>query len=294
MAELLDGRDLAHTIQGEVATAVERLADGGTALTLVALQVGDDPGTHAYGRVLARACREVGLQFEARGLPDGTTQSVLIREIQALNDDPRVHGILVHRPLPSPLDPYRVSEAVAPNKDVDGLHPLNLGRMFTAQPGLVPATPVAVRDLLLHYGHAPRGKHVAVVGRSDIVGRPLAVLLMQKDPKSDATVTVAHSRTENLDRHTQAADIVVVAVGRPGFLRRDMIRRGAVVVDVGINSVPDPQRPGRRRLVGDVAFEEVEAVAGAVSPVPGGVGPVTVAALLRNTVKAVDLAHGPP
>ena len=294
MAQLLDGRDLAHTIQGEVSTVVERLADRGTALTLVALQVGDDPGTRAYGRVLARASREVGLQFEARGLSEGTTQSVLTREIQALNDDPGVHGILVHRPLAPHLDPYRVSEAVTPNKDVDGLHPLNLGKLLTGQPGLVPATPVAVRDLLLHHGHPPRGKHVVVVGRSAIVGRPLAALLMQKDSRANATVTVAHSRTANLDRHTRAADIVVVAVGQAGFLRKDMIHPGAVVVDVGINSVPDPERPGKRRLVGDVAFDEVEAVAGAVSPVPGGVGPVTVAALLRNTVEAFELSRGLP
>ncbi|MFQ5919133.1 MAG: bifunctional 5,10-methylenetetrahydrofolate dehydrogenase/5,10-methenyltetrahydrofolate cyclohydrolase [Thermoplasmata archaeon] len=293
MAELLDGRELAHAIQGEVATAVGREADGGTTLTLVSLQVGDDPGTRAYARVLARACREVGMRFEARGLSAGTTQSELIAEIQALNADPEVHGLLVHRPLAAPLDPYRVSEAVRPTKDVDGLHPSNLGRLLTGQPGIVPATPVAVRDLLLHYGHAPAGKHVAIVGRSDIVGRPLAALLMQKDPRSNATVTVAHSRTTDLERHTRAAGIVVVAVGQPGVLRKDMIRPGAVVVDVGINSVPDPERPGRRRLVGDVAFEEVEAVAGAVSPVPGGVGPVTVAALLRNTVEAFDLSRGP-
>ncbi len=293
MAEILDGRALAHEIQGEVATEVARLADEGTVLTLVALQVGDDPGTRAYGRVLARASREVGIRFEAQELPEETPQAVLLRELEARNRDPEVHGVLVHRPLRSHLDPYVVSEAVAPNKDVDGLHPLNLGKLLTGQPGIIPATPLAVRDLLVHFGHAPLGKHVVVVGRSDIVGRPLAALLMQKNPAANATVTVAHSQTQGLDRHTRAADIVVVAVGRPGFLRKDMVRPGAVVVDVGINSVPNPERPGRRRLVGDVAFAEVEAVAGAVSPVPGGVGPVTVAALLRNTVVAFNLSLPP-
>ncbi len=292
MAEILDGRVLAHEIQGEVATEVARLADDGTVLTLVALQVGEDPGTRAYGRVLARASREVGIRFEAQKLPEKTPQAVLLHELEARNRDPEVHGVLVHRPLRSPLDPYVVSEAVAPNKDVDGLHPLNLGKLLTGQPGIIPATPLAVRDLLVHFGHAPLGKHVVVVGRSDIVGRPLAALLMQKNPESNATVTVAHSQTKSLDRHTRAADIVVVAVGRPGFLRKDMVRPGAVVVDVGINSVPDPERPGKRRLVGDVAFAEVEAVAGAVSPVPGGVGPVTVAVLLRNTVEAFNLSLG--
>ncbi|MEE9173406.1 MAG: bifunctional 5,10-methylenetetrahydrofolate dehydrogenase/5,10-methenyltetrahydrofolate cyclohydrolase [Thermoplasmata archaeon] len=293
MAEILDGRVLAHEIQGEVATEVARLADEGTVLTLVALQVGEDPGTRAYGRVLARASHEVGIRFEAQGLPEKTPQAVLLRALEARNRDPEVHGILVHRPLRSHLDPYVVSEAVAPNKDVDGLHPLNLGKLLTGQPGIIPATPLAVRDLLVHFGHAPLGKHVVVVGRSDIVGRPLAALLMQKNPESNATVTVAHSQTKSLGRHTRAADIVVVAVGRPGFLRKDMVRPGAVVVDVGINSVPDPERSGRRRLVGDVAFAEVEAVAGAVSPVPGGVGPVTVAALLRNTVEAFNLSLPP-
>ncbi|MFQ5986504.1 MAG: bifunctional 5,10-methylenetetrahydrofolate dehydrogenase/5,10-methenyltetrahydrofolate cyclohydrolase [Thermoplasmata archaeon] len=286
MAALLDGRALAGEMQGQVATDVARLAGEGTDLTLFALQVGDDPGTRAYGRVLRRACREVGMGFEGKELPGETSQSALLDEIEGLNAERNAHGILVHRPLPRHLDPHAVSEAVAPDKDVDGLHPFNLGRLLTGQPGLVPATPQAVRELLLGFGHPPQGKHTVVIGRSDIVGKPLAALLMQKDPGADATVTLAHSHTTDLRRHTRAADIVVVAVGRPAFLRGDMIRPGAVVIDVGINSVPNPARPGTRKLVGDVAFEEVAAVAGAISPVPGGVGPVTVAAMLRNTVQA--------
>lgn len=288
MAELLDGRALAHEIQGEVATDVARHAEQGTVVTLIALQVGEDPATRAYGRVLARASHEVGMGFEVRNLPEEVTQPGLLEEIDALNGDPEVHGVLVHRPLPAHLDAYAVAEAVAPDKDVDGLHPLNLGRLLTGQLGLIPATPLAVRELLLRFGHPPAGKHVVVVGRSDIVGKPLAALLMQKDAKANATVTVAHTCTVGLARHTRDADIIVMAAGQPEYLRGDMVRPGAVVVDVGINSVPDPERPGKRRLVGDVAFAEVEAVAGALSPVPGGVGPVTVAVLLRNTVAAYD------
>ncbi|MFQ6013091.1 MAG: bifunctional 5,10-methylenetetrahydrofolate dehydrogenase/5,10-methenyltetrahydrofolate cyclohydrolase [Thermoplasmata archaeon] len=286
MAELLDGRALAGEIKGEVSAEVARLAQEGTDLALFALQVGEDPATRAYGRVLGRACREVGMAFEVRELPEDTDRAALVREITELNENPGVHGIIVHRPLPAHLGPHVASEAVSPDKDVDGLHPLNLGRLLTGRPGVVPATPLAVRELLIRTGHSPRGKHVVMVGRSDIVGKPLAALLMQKDPKADATVTIGHSRTADLVRHTRAADIVVVAVGRAEFLRGDMVSPDAVVVDVGINSVPDPTRPGKRKLVGDVAFDEVARVAGAISPVPGGVGPVTVAILLRNTLRA--------
>lgn len=292
MAQLLDGRALAGEIQGEVATDVARLAEEGTALTLFAIQVGDDPGTRAYGRILGRACRDVGMAFRVRELPEETAQPALLGEIAILNADPNAHGILVHRPLPTTLDSYAVAEAVDPIKDVDGLHPVNLGRLLTGQPTLAPATPLAVQELLLRFGHAPGGKHLVAVGRSDIVGKPLAALLMQKNPKADATVTLAHSQTKDLSRHTQAADIVVVAVGRAAFLRDDMVRPGTVVVDVGINSIPDPDRPGKHKLVGDVAFDEVAAIAGAVSPVPGGVGPVTVAVLLRNTIQAYRWGQG--
>ncbi|MFQ5908327.1 MAG: bifunctional 5,10-methylenetetrahydrofolate dehydrogenase/5,10-methenyltetrahydrofolate cyclohydrolase [Thermoplasmata archaeon] len=292
MTQLLDGRALAGEIQGEVATDVSRLADEGTALTLVAIQVGDDPGTRAYGRVLGRASREIGMELGVRELPEDASQAVLLEEIAALNADRNAHGVLVHRPLPASVDSHAVAEAVDPRKDVDGLHPVNLGRLLTGQPAIAPATPLAVQELLLRFGHAPGGKHVVVVGRSDIVGKPLAALLMQKDPRADATVTLAHSRTTDLSRHTQAADIVVMAVGRAAFLRGDMVHPGVVVVDVGINSIPDPESPGRHKLVGDVAFDEVAAVAGAISPVPGGVGPVTVAILLRNTVDAYRLGQG--
>lgn len=294
MAEILDGRAVSAQIRSEVSAGVKKLAAEGEHLGLTAVRVGEDPGAMAYGRTLRRASREVGIRYEFEGLPRGTSRSALRRKIEELNQDAHVHGVLVQEPLPEGLDPRAAWEAIAPEKDVDGLHPLNLGRLLAGRPRLIPATPKAVQELLLRSGHPPRGKHVVIVGRGEVVGKPLAALLVQKNPEADATVTICHSHTTDLQRHTRAADILVVAVGRPEFLGREMVQEGAVVVDVGINSVPDPGRPGSRKLVGDVAFNEVAPLARAISPVPGGVGPVTVAVLLRNALEGYRLqTRGP-
>lgn len=290
MATLIDGRALAADLRREVAEDVEALASEGVALGLAAVLVGEDPAARAYLRTKERACKGVGIRSRVVELPGDAPLAAVRGAIEALNDDPAVHGILVEQPLPPYLDAGPILEALDPRKDVDGLHPLNLGRLLAGCPTLVPATPLGVQELLLRSGHPPEGRDVVIVGRSEIVGKPLAALLVQKGPGGNATVTVCHSRTADLARHTRRGDIVVVAVGRPGFLRGDMVRPGAVVVDVGINLVEAPD--GGTRLVGDVAAEEVADVAAALTPVPGGVGPMTVAALLRNVVAAARLQRG--
>lgn len=287
MAKVIDGRTLARAVREEVARETRPLAEEGTPLGLVALHVGQDPGAQAYLRTKRRGCEEVGIRFRAVSLPEDASEGEVWAALDTLNGDGDVHGIVVEQPLPGGLDASRLAEAVAPGKDVDGLHPLNLGRLLAGRPTLVPATPLGVRELLVRSGHPPDGRHVVVVGRSGVVGRPLAALLLRKGPGADATVTVCHSRTPDVAAHTRRADVVVVAVGRAAFLRREMVRPGAVVVDVGINSVEGPD--GTTRLVGDVAYEEVAEVAGAITPVPGGVGPVTTAMLLRNVVTAARL-----
>ncbi|MCX7750784.1 MAG: bifunctional 5,10-methylenetetrahydrofolate dehydrogenase/5,10-methenyltetrahydrofolate cyclohydrolase [Candidatus Bipolaricaulota bacterium] len=285
MARIIDGRAVAATVQEEVRERVFRLSARGIRPGLALVRVGDDPASVSYVRQKERAAQGLGLRSEVFVLPEGTTERELLSLIHDLNRDPGVHGVLVQLPLPSPLSPERVMEVVDPRKDVDCLHPENLGRLVQGDPYLLPCTPRAVQEVLVRSGYPPAGKHVVVVGRSVLVGRPLSILLSQKGLGGDATVTLCHSATPDLGRFTRDADIVVVAVGRPGTLRADMVREGAVVIDVGVTRIPTP---GGFRLVGDADFEALKEKAEAITPVPGGVGPVTVAALLLNTVLACE------
>ena len=248
--------------------------------------VGDDPASAVYVRNKGRACAAAGIFSETFQLPADMTQSDLHSFIDGLNADARFHGILLQLPLPGHLDETAAIERIDPQKDVDGLHPVSQGRMLQGQPAYLPCTPAGVQQILLRAGYDPAGRHVVILGRSNIVGKPLAALLMQRAPGGNATVTVCHTRTRNLPHITRQADILVAAMGVPGAVTADMVRDGAVVIDVGINRVDDPARRRGYRLVGDVDYAAVAAKAAAITPVPGGVGPMTIAMLLNNTCAA--------
>ena len=294
-AVLIDGKTLALQVRGRVAQAVTmlRTAHGFTPGLAVVL-VGDDPASQVYVRNKARQCEEAGMASFEHRLPATTTQAELMALVARLNADPAVHGILVQLPLPAALDEAVVLEAVDPDKDVDGFHPINVGRLGNGRPLLVPCTPVGCELLIRSVMPDMAGAHAVVIGRSNIVGKPMAQLLLA----ANCTVTIAHSRTRDLPVLARSADILVAAVGRPGFVRGDWIKPGAVVIDVGINRVPalvasaEAAEPGKTRLVGDVALDEAMQVAGFITPVPGGVGPMTIACLLRNTVIAACHARG--
>ncbi|RMI01014.1 MAG: bifunctional 5,10-methylene-tetrahydrofolate dehydrogenase/5,10-methylene-tetrahydrofolate cyclohydrolase, partial [Calditrichaeota bacterium] len=250
--------------------------------------VGEDPASRVYVRNKARACEQVGIHSLTRHLPEDIPQAHLLEEIHRLNEDPRFHGILVQLPLPSHIDAQAVIEAIDPRKDVDCFHPYNVGRLMIGMPLFQPATPAGILELLRRYDISCAGKHAVILGRSNIVGKPLANLLVQKHPSANAVVTVVHSAAGDVARFTREADILVAAIGRAEFVTAEMVKPGAVVIDVGINRVDAPTEKGYR-LVGDVAFEQVAAVASAITPVPGGVGPMTIAMLLKNTLTAFRL-----
>jgi methylenetetrahydrofolate dehydrogenase (NADP+) / methenyltetrahydrofolate cyclohydrolase len=279
MTQLLDGKTLASQIQADLATTIQALtAQGHRPPGLAVIMVGDNPASAAYVRNKERACSRVGMVSYGQHLPATVTQSEVAALIQQLNADPLVDGILVQLPLPDHLDAVALLLAIDPDKDVDGLHPINLGRLVRGEPGIRSCTPYGVMRLLSTAGIDPAGASAVVVGRSILVGKPMALMLLE----ANATVTVAHSRTPNLSALMRQADILVAAVGRPGMVTAADIKPGSVVIDVGINRVEQPD--GSARLVGDVDFASVEPVAGAITPVPGGVGPMTVAMLLENTV----------
>ena len=282
--KLIDGKSTAAEIRAELAAQVASLGAEGVMPGLAVILVGDNPASLSYVTAKERACAEVGIRSFPHHLPTTTTQEELLALIARLNADSAVHGILVQLPLPKGLDEDAVLLAISPDKDVDGFHPLNAGRMMLGQQALLPCTPHGICVLLERAGVRVAGRHVVVVGRSNIVGKPLANLLLQKG--ADATVTVCHSRTPDLAEHTRRADILVVATGRPNTVTADMVKDGAVVVDVGVNRIPDATKKRGYRLVGDVDFEGVAPKASAITPVPGGVGPMTIAMLLANTVKA--------
>ena len=282
--KLIDGKSTAAEIRAELATQVASLGVEGVMPGLAVILVGDNPASLSYVTAKERACAEVGIRSFPHHLPTTTTQEELLALIARLNADPAVHGILVQLPLPKGFDEDAVLLAISPDKDVDGFHPLNAGRMMLGQQALLPCTPHGICVLLERAGVRVAGRHVVVVGRSNIVGKPLANLLLQKG--ADATVTVCHSRTPDLAEHTRHADILVVATGRPNTVTADMVKDGAVVVDVGVNRIPDATKKRGYRLVGDVDFEGVAPKASAITPVPGGVGPMTIAMLLANTVEA--------
>ncbi|TWU65358.1 MULTISPECIES: bifunctional 5,10-methylenetetrahydrofolate dehydrogenase/5,10-methenyltetrahydrofolate cyclohydrolase [Crateriforma] len=303
-ATLLNGKQIAQEIRAEIAEQVRRRVQAGKSQPkLCAILVGDDPASQVYVRNKERACEKAGIAGTVDRLPATTTGTELLARIEQLNHDPTVHGILVQLPLPKsessadPLDERRVLDAVSPLKDVDAFSPVNVGLLMQGRPRFLPCTPHGVVQLLHRCDRPVAGKHVVVIGRSDIVGKPIASMLSQRTNMANqgdaeggrdvanATVTIAHSRTENLADVVRQADCVIAAVGIPKLVTADMIRPGATVVDVGINRVDD-------KLVGDVDFEGVKEVAGAITPVPGGVGPLTIAMLLHNTVKAAELADG--
>ena len=286
-ARVLNGNEIAAEFRAEVAVSAGQLAStSGVIPGLAAVLVGDDPASAVYVRNKGRACAEAGIFSEIFYWPSHARQDDLLAFIDRLNADSRFHGILVQLPLPEQLDETTVIQRVDPRKDVDGLHPVNQGRVLQGEPAFLPCTPSGVQQLLLRSGYDPAGKHVVIVGRSNIVGKPLAALLMQRAPGGNATVTVCHTRTRDLPDITRQADILVAAMGVPGAIGADMVRKGAVVIDVGINRVDDASRRRGYRLVGDVEYAAVAAKAEAITPVPGGIGPMTIAMLLRNTVEA--------
>jgi methylenetetrahydrofolate dehydrogenase (NADP+)/methenyltetrahydrofolate cyclohydrolase len=291
-AQILSGNEVAAQILAELKEKVAGLASEGIVPGLATVLVGDDPASHVYVGMKNKDARELGLHSRQITLSAETSEDELLGLVQGLNADPKIHGILVQLPLPKHIDEAKVLLAIDPAKDVDGFHPVNVGRLSTgAEDVLAPCTPRGVVEMLLRSGHDPAGKHCVVVGRSNIVGRPMASLLLRKGRGGDATVTVAHSRTRDLGAITRLADILIVAIGRAGLIKRDMVRPGAVVIDVGVNRVEDPSHPKGYRLVGDVVFDEVREVAGAITPVPGGVGPMTRAMLMSNTVDAAGALH---
>ena len=286
-AKLIDGAAVGDAMRAELQGEIRRLKAGGITPGLAAVLVGDNPASTTYVRMKGKACDEAGLYHETVRLEPETTEAELLELIERLNGDNRIHGILVQLPLPKHIAAQRVLHRVSPAKDVDGFHPENVGKVSIGDPtGFRPATPYGVQQLLVKSGVDTRGQHAVIVGRSNIVGRPLAALLLQDGPGGNATVTVCHSRTRDMKSVTRLGDILIVAIGKPEFVTGDMIKPGAVVVDVGVNRVDDPSTKTGYRLVGDVLFAEAKQVAGAITPVPGGVGPMTITMLLYNTVQA--------
>ena len=293
-AKILSGSEAAAEIRAEVATGVVEMQEKhGVTPGLAVVLVGDDPASAVYVANKQRACREAGLFSESANLPGTATEGEILAAVNGFNEDPRVHGVLVQLPLPGGIDQHRVIEAIRPGKDVDGIHPYNLGRLLQGRPDFAPCTPSGIVELLMRNGHDPEGANVVICGRSDIVGKPLAALLMRRGRGGNATVTVCHTRTRDLAGVTRSADVLVAAIGRPAAITADMVKEGAVVIDVGINRVPDATARRGYRLAGDVEFEGVSQKAAAISPVPGGVGPMTIAMLLRNTLTAARISiHG--
>ena len=292
--KILDGAALAKEVRGEVAEGVAEMGQKHQVTPgLAAVLVGDDPASAIYVRNKRRACAEVGMFSESFELPSTTPEAEVLQLVDRLNRDQRFHGILVQLPLPQQIDEQRVIEALEPAKDIDGIHPYNLGLLVQGRPNFVPGTPAGIQQLLLRNGYDPAGRNVVICGRSEIVGKPLAVLLMQRKSGANATVTVCHTRTKDLSSITRGADILVAAMGQPKMITAEMVKEGAVVIDVGINQVADATRKQGYRLVGDVDFEAVSEKAEAITPVPGGVGPMTIAMLLVNTLTAARISiHG--
>ncbi|MCC6769812.1 MAG: bifunctional 5,10-methylenetetrahydrofolate dehydrogenase/5,10-methenyltetrahydrofolate cyclohydrolase [Gemmatimonadaceae bacterium] len=290
-AQRIDGVAVARAVRDDVALEVAELKTRGITPGLTVVIVGEDPASQTYVRAKEKASVEAGMKGETIRLAADVSQAELEQLIDRLNADDSVHGILVQSPLPKHMDSNTVVRRISPAKDVDGFHPVNVGKLLTGEKdGFAPCTPAGVQELLVRYGVSTTGKDVVIVGRSNIVGKPMAALLMQQGAGGDCTVTVCHSRTRDLAAHTRRADIVIAALGRPESITGDMIRPGAVVIDVGISRVTDPSAARGYRLAGDVHFESAAQVASFITPVPGGVGPMTIAMLLKNTVRAARQA----
>jgi methylenetetrahydrofolate dehydrogenase (NADP+)/methenyltetrahydrofolate cyclohydrolase len=290
-AELIDGRAIAKKVRAEVAERAKRLIEKGVRPGLAVLLVGEDPASIVYTTSKSKAAEEAEMYSLNVRLPAEISQSDLLSRVDALNSDPKIHGILVQMPLPKHIDPDTVIRRIDPGKDVDGFHPVNVGKMLIGErDGFIPCTPAGIQVLLKESGVKTPGKNCVVIGRSNIVGKPMAALLIQDSEDANCTVTVCHRHTVDLKSHTRTADILIVAAGRPGIVTGDLVKPGAVVIDVGTNRINDPGTKSGTRLRGDVDFESVRAVASKITPVPGGVGPMTIAMLMANTVRAAEMS----
>jgi len=290
-AELIDGRAIARKIREDVAERVKKLVARGITPGLAVILVGDDPASEVYVNSKGKATEEAGMYSLTIRLEADTSQSELLAQVEALNDDPRIHGILVQMPLPKQIDPDFIIRAVDPLKDVDGFHPMNVGKMLVGErDGFIPCTPAGIQILLRESGVKTPGLNCVIIGRSNIVGKPMAALMMQNNPDANCTVTLCHSHTQDLADHTRLADILIVAAGRAGIVDGDMVKKGAIVIDVGTNRVEDKTAKSGFRLRGDVDFDSVRKVASKMTPVPGGVGPMTIAMLMANTVRAAEMS----
>jgi methylenetetrahydrofolate dehydrogenase (NADP+)/methenyltetrahydrofolate cyclohydrolase len=290
-AELIDGRAIANKVRADVAQRAKKLAARGIKPGLAVVLVGDDPASAVYTTAKARAAEEAGMYSLNLRLPADTSEADLLSRVDTLNADPKIHGILVQMPLPKQIDPDTVIRRIDPSKDVDGFHPINVGKMLVGErDGFIPCTPAGIQLLLKESGVRTPGKNCVVIGRSNIVGKPMAALMMQDNEDANCTVTVCHRHTTDLKAQTKTADILIVAAGRPRMVTADMVKPGAVVIDVGTNRVSDPKAKGGTKLQGDVDFDTVREVASKITPVPGGVGPMTIAMLLSNTIRAAEMA----
>ena len=291
-AEIIDGRKIAGEIREELKQRVERLKEKGVTPGLMAILLGEDPGSLSYLRSIAKGCEALGIYTETVTLPETATQEELQKKIEELNKDPKCHGIILQLPLPKHLNTLMAESAISPDKDVDGTNPISTGKLLLGEETFFPSTPYGVQELLVRSGNSPDGKHVVICGRSNIVGKPLVGILIQKKKGCNATVTVCHTGTKDMPSITRQADILVAAMGKAKAITADMVKEGAIVMDVGVNQIEDPENPGKSKLVGDVDFEAVKEKAGAITPVPGGTGPVTTALLMANTVRAAEKSLG--
>lgn len=294
MDNLIDGRAIAAQIHAETIAQVADLKTRKIQPGLLFIRVGEDPASQVYVGMKEKKSRELGIYSETWVLPESTSQAELLSRVQAGNSDPKWHGILVQAPLPRHIDAYAVYSAVDPEKDVDGFHPINIGRLLLGDiSGFLPCTPAGVHQLLIRSQIPVEGAEVVVLGRGNIVGKPMAAILLQKAQHANATVTICHSGTRDIAAHCRRADILIAAMGMPEFVRASMVKPGATVIDVGVNRIADPAHSSGSRLVGDVAFKEVQSVAGRITPNPGGVGPMTIAMLMANTVRSASRQTSP-
>ncbi|MFQ6036706.1 MAG: bifunctional methylenetetrahydrofolate dehydrogenase/methenyltetrahydrofolate cyclohydrolase FolD [Sedimentisphaerales bacterium] len=291
-AQIIDGKQVAADMRAELKEQVTKLKEQGIIPGLGVILVGEDPASKSYVTAKERTCEEIGIYSDDNRLPASVSQQELIALVQKMNNDPKIHGVLVQLPLPKHLNEAEVLVGIDPAKDVDGFHPMNVGKMVTGVKAFLPCTPHGVIQLLIRSGVKIEGAEVVIVGRSNIVGKPLANMLIQKKPNANATVTICHTRTKDLAFHTRRADILIAAVGRPSTITADMVKEGVVVIDVGVNRVEDPTKKKGYRLVGDVDFERVAEKASLITPVPGGVGPMTITMLLYNTVESAKRTIG--
>ena len=290
-SNLIDGRAIAELLHSETARGVETLKSAGVVPGLAFVRLGEDPASRVYVGMKERTCARLGFASVTHVLPASTPEAELLQLIDRLNRDPQWHGILVQAPLPAHIQSSRIFAAVLPTKDVDGFHPQNVGKLMLGDPsGFVPCTPGGVHELLIRSQVKTEGAEVVILGRGDIVGKPMAAILCQKSKHANATVTICHSRTRNISEHCRRADVLIAAMGVAEFLKADMVKPGATVIDVGVNRVPAPDTKDGTRLVGDVDFSRVQPIAGLITPNPGGVGPMTIAMLMRNTVRAAEMS----